>query len=324
MLDQRAGFSLFAFAPIVTETPETCPIKGSFLKKGERVSFTLVREETLEPKQTLEAVFWFGLGFEEVAAATSAKEMLRRGFDAELDKTASWLQARRRTVGDAKLDELLNLNLLFSFFFGGGLTLDTEEYVLVTSRSPRYYVSAAYWDRDSLLWSFPAILLIDPPTAREMLQYVFTRQIRNIGVHSRFIDGTLLEPGFELDELCAPVIALKCYVKATGDTALLQKECVLEGIDHILRVLRTMRHEIIALYETFLQPTDDLIEHPYLTYDNVLVWYSLNALASMFQDIWPETRIAELKNEAERVQRAIREHCVFQKDGEKIFAGRSI
>jgi hypothetical protein len=320
VLDQRAGFSLFAFAPIVTETPDTCPITGSFERADERITFSLVREESMEPGQTLEAVFWFGIGFEEVAAATSAKEMLRRGFDFEWNKTLDWLQARRRTVGDAKLDELLNLNLLFSFFFGGGLTLDSEEYVLVTSRSPRYYVSAAYWDRDSLLWSFPAILLIDPPTAREMLQYVFTRQIRNIGVHSRFIDGTLLEPGFELDELCAPVIALSRYVKATGDTALLQKECVREGIEHILVRLRSMRHASIALYETFLQPTDDLIEHPYLTYDNVLVWYSLLALAEMFSGVWPQEQVKELEREAEQVKRAVWEHCVFQKDGERIFA----
>jgi meiotically up-regulated gene 157 (Mug157) protein len=139
-------------------------------------------------------------------------------------------------------------------------------------------------------------------------------------VHSRFIDGTLLEPGFELDELCAPIIALKRYIDATNDTALLKKDCVLEGIDHILRVLRTMRHEKIALYETFLQPTDDLIDHPYLTYDNVLVWYSLNALAEMFASVWPRERFSALTEEAERVKRAIWEHCVFQKDGEKIFA----
>ncbi|HWQ06976.1 MAG TPA: glycoside hydrolase family 125 protein, partial [Feifaniaceae bacterium] len=183
-----------------------------------------------------------------------------------------------------------------------------------------YYVSAAYWDRDSLLWSFPAILLLDPSTAREMLIYVFTRQIRNIGVHSRFIDGTLLEPGFELDELCAPVIALKRYIDATNDTALLQKECVLEGIDHILRLLRTMRHEKIALYETFLQPTDDLIEYPYLTYDNVLVWYALRALAKMYSAVWPKERLLALTEEAERVEHAIWKHCVFPKDGEEIFA----
>ena len=105
--------------------------------------------------------------------------------------------------------------------FSTGITLDTEELVLVTSRSPRYYVSAAYWDRDSLLWSFPAILDADRELARRMLEYVFGRQQRNIGVHSRFIDGTVLEPGFELDELIAPVLALGRYVEVTGDHSLL-------------------------------------------------------------------------------------------------------
>lgn len=112
------------------------------------------------------------------------------------------------------MDRILNTNLFFNFFYASGITMDTEEFVLVTSRSPRYYVSAAYWDRDSLLWSFPSILLVDVEYAKKMLEYVFTRQIRNIGIHSRFIDGTVLEPGFELDELCAPIIALDNYLKS--------------------------------------------------------------------------------------------------------------
>lgn len=55
------------------------------------------------------------------------------------------------------------------------------------------------------------------PTRGEILMHVFTRQIRNVGQHSRYIDGTLLEPGFELDELCAPVLALEGYLVRTGD-----------------------------------------------------------------------------------------------------------
>ena len=85
--------------------------------------------------------------------------------------------------------------MFFCLFYSTGLTLDTEERVLVTSRSPRYYVSAAYWDRDSLLWSFPTLLDADHELAREALLYAFGRQARNIGTHSRYIDGTVLEPG---------------------------------------------------------------------------------------------------------------------------------
>ena len=181
VMDMRPGLSLFAFAPIFTEDRTTCDVQDWFEKRGDQVCFGLELHGRLEPGESKELCIWFGLGFEEVAASTSAKEMLRQGYEAELQKTLDWLAKRERTVGDEKLDETLNLNMFFSYFFGGGLTLDTEEFVLVTSRSPRYYVSAAYWDRDSLLWSFPSILMADSETAAEMLRYVFTRQIRNIG-----------------------------------------------------------------------------------------------------------------------------------------------
>lgn len=191
VMDLRPDLSLFAFAPIYTEDTSKCPIQSSFVKVGEEINFCLELPKHIENNESAEVCIWFGLGFEEVSAATSAKELLRQGFEKELQKTIAWLAERERTTGDAVLDETLNINLFFSFFFGGGKTLDTEEFVLVTSRSPRYYVSAAYWDRDSLLWSFPAILLADPETAAQMLHYVFTRQIRNIGIHSRFIDGMI-------------------------------------------------------------------------------------------------------------------------------------
>ena len=147
-----------------------------------------------------------------------------------------------------------------------------------------------------------------------MLHYVFTRQIRNVGLHSRFIDGTLLEPGFELDELLAPVIALSRYVENTGDRTILQKPWMREGIERILTRLQSKRSTETALYETFLQPTDDLRRYPYLTYDNVLVWYGLRALAALF----PEH--AALAETAEDVRSAIYAHCVHEKNGARMFA----
>ena len=315
VMDMRPGLSLFAFAPIFTENRDGCPVRDWFDKRGDEIHYSIERTGRLGADESVELCVWFGLGFEEVAASTSAKEMLRQGWDAELQKTLGWLKERERTVGDEKLDETLNLNMFFSYFFGGGLTLDTEEFVLVTSRSPRYYVSAAYWDRDSLLWSFPAILMADSETAAEMLRYVFTRQIRNIGIHSRFIDGTLLEPGFELDELCAPVIALGMYVEKTGDRAILAEDCVRRGIDRILKFLRTKRSLKVALYETFLQPTDDMRSYPYICYDNVLVWYMLRKIDELFPGDWQG-----LADEAAHVRAAIMEHCVKEKDGKPMFA----
>ena len=171
-------------------------------------AYDIFREVLLQPGEEAVLDIPWGVGYEGVAAATSAKELLRQGFDAAYAGTSAWLAAREKRLNDPALHELLGTNLFFAFFYASGRTIDTEELCLMTSRSPRYYVSAAYWDRDSLLWAFPAILMADAAYAREILIYVFTKQIRNVGLHSRYIDGTLLEPGFELDELCAPVIAL--------------------------------------------------------------------------------------------------------------------
>lgn len=308
VMDMRVGLPLFAFAPIFDSQVDW----QYCLDEDGNVNFSLLRTAELSPGEQGSCEIVWGFGYEEVAAATSAKEIFRQGYLAEYDKTISWLQARIQPAPDESLRELLNLNMFFNFFYASGITLDTEELCLVTSRSPRYYVSAAYWDRDSLLWSFPAITMVDMEFAREILIYVFTRQIRNVGIHSRFIDGTVLEPGFELDELCAPVLALRRYIDVSGDRSILDEGCVRKGIQRILRILETKKHPEIDLYETFLQPTDDMHIHKYLTYNNMLVWRMLLDLTHLCG--------FALSEQAERVKEAIYTHCVKEQDGKSIFA----
>ena len=309
ILDMRCGYPLFAIAPMCDRL-----VTSSF-ECGESVSFRLHHEAEITAGSPYAVTFFWGLGFEEVAAATSAKEMLRRTWAWEYDKTARWLDSRSKDLGSEKLNKIYNTNLFFCMFYATGITMDTEELVCTTSRSPRYYVSAAYWDRDTLLWSFPAILNTDRELARDILVYVFTRQSRNIGIHSRYIDGTVLEPGFELDELMAPIIALHNYVRETGNKEILSERFVTDTVERILKALRSVRHTETALYETFLQPTDDERVYPYLTYDNVLVWKALRALA----ELYPE-EYAALAETAEETRLAIYENCVFTgKDGKPYF-----
>ena len=299
VFEQMCGVPLFALAPICEGE-----CRADFEPAGEGWLWRLERSVSLAPGGSAELTVWWGLGLEEISAVTSARELQRRGWDWELRRSLAWLAERSCDLGDEALTRLYNTNLFFCIFFSTGRTLDTEELVLVTSRSPRYYVSAAYWDRDSLLWSFPAVLDADAALAREMLGYVFGRQRRNIGVHSRFIDGTVLELGFELDELMAPVLALERYVDATGDRSVLADPDVLRGIDEILKKLDAERAGSCELYETFLQPTDDERVYPYITYDNVLVWRALRALGRLLGR-------PELTERAECVRRAIYDNCIF-------------
>lgn len=93
-----------------------------------------------------------------------------------------------------------------------------------------------------------------------------------------------------------------------------------DGLSLILVRLREARHPDTALYETFLQPTDDEIVHPYLTYDNVLVWRALQLLAD-----WRPAQRGSLLAEADAVRAAIFTHCVKKDaDGQPYLHGRSI
>lgn len=314
VFDFRCGTPMFAFAPMADRE-----IHSAFSQTEQSVTYTLTESFVLSAGTPHSTVFYWGLGFEEVAAATSAKEMLRRGWGWEYAKTSAWLEKRILQMASPKLTEIYNTNLFFCIFYSTGLTLDTEELVCATSRSTRYYVSAAYWDRDVLLWAFPAILDADSRLAEDILHYIFGRQRKNLGIHSRYIDGTVLEPGFELDELMAPVIALESYVTSTSDKTILRDSGVLSGIRQILGTLETMRHPEVSLYETFLQPTDDEIVHPYLTYNNMLVWRAMKALARLY----PE-RYGALERQAENVRQAIYTHCVFRDENGKPYFGWSV
>ena len=313
VFQQVPATPLIAFAPIVGDDQPYSQIDQGAAFEQEGFTYSIHKTAVLLPGESLHLDIFFGVGYEEVAAAASAKEMLRQGFDTLLERTVAWLAAREKHIDDSKIETLLNTNLFFAFFYASGRTIDTEELCMMTSRSPRYYVSAAYWDRDSLLWAFPAIVEADPEYAKELLLSVFHRQGRNFGVHSRYIDGTILEPGFELDELCAPVIALERYIDRTQDTAILQNAFIRDALDRILKKLNARKHPSVALYSTFLQPTDDMHNYPYLTYDNVLVWRMLRALSHWLNQ-------PQLAEQANHVRSAILHNCVLGNEGQKIFA----
>jgi hypothetical protein len=244
---------------------------------------TAQHPSTLAPGETLDMHFLIGVGLEEYSAAYAMRVLNKRidryGIDGVIDQAAADARRHTRTTGRPDLDRIMNRNMLFTTYFAWGRAIDSEEFVGMTSRSNRYYVSAAYWDRDALLWSFPALLDSDPARAREVLGYVFGRQARNIGIHSRFIDGVVLEDGFELDELVAPLVALKSYVDATGDQTVTTRYAA--EIATLERRLFALRDPATGLYETFQDAEDEYVQKPFSVYDNVLTWKALNDLAAL-------------------------------------------
>ena len=270
------------------------------------------RTQTLHPGQQVEALYVIGAGIEEFSAPHNAKalrEMLdREGADALIAETAAWCAKHTRTTGDAKLDLLMNRNLLFTTLYAWGRTIDTEQFVGVTSRSPRYYVSAAYWDRDAMLWSFPGLLDTDAAIAREALDYALTIQLRNTGTHSRFIDGIALEDGFQLDEADAPIIALASYVAKTNDTAFLESHR--DALDLLADRLASRYDASIGLYTSLQDSQDEYQKRPYLTFDNALTWRALLDMAALYDRLKEPDQVRNLTQRAASLKEAILKHCV--------------
>jgi len=269
-------------------------------------TFTAECRRVLLPGQSTVANFVVSVGLEETSAEYGAHvlaaELANRGDSALLDDERAWIEPRLRKTGNAKLDQFMNRNLLFSSFFAWGRTLDTEQFVGVTSRSPRYYVSAAYWDRDAMLWSFPALLRTDVSRARSALDVALGIQLRDAGTHSRFIDGTTLEPGYELDENAAPIIALAQYWSGTHDSAyLMQHQAALAAL---LAGLAAHR-DSTGLYRTEQDAQDQNRRSRYETYDNVLVWRALQSAAMLYRAIGGAVVAQGLDKQAQQLRGTI-------------------
>jgi hypothetical protein len=268
---------------------------------------TAQHDATLAPGETLDVHYLIGAGLEEYSAAYAMRVLNKRidryGIDGVIDQAAAEARRHTRTTGRPDLDGIMNRNLLFTTYFAWGRALDTEEFVGMTSRSNRYYVSAAYWDRDALLWSFPALIDSDRSRAREALGYALGIQARNIGIHSRFIDGAVLEDGLELDELVAPLIALKSYVDATGEESLVDRYA--PEIDTIERRIFALRDPATGLYETFQDAEDEYVQKPFSVYDNVLTWMALNDLSKL-----DKRGSADLRARAAKLKAAILKYGV--------------
>jgi hypothetical protein len=266
----------------------------------------------LAPGETAETRFVLGVGLEEYSASQAANvldnSIDRSGIDVIVTETAAWCRVRTRTTGQPDLDLLMNRNFLFTSLYAWGRAIDTEQLAGVTSRSPRYYVSAAYWDRDAMLWSFPGLLDSDPQRARDALEYALTIQLRNAGTHSRFIDGVILEDGFELDEAAAPIIAMGQYIERTKDDAFFtqHREALIKLYDRIVEHL----DPATGLYWTLQDAQDQYRKQQFNTYNNVLVWRTMLDLSAMLERFKDPAKARELKERAESLHAAIMKYTI--------------
>ncbi|MDR7433653.1 MAG: glycoside hydrolase family 125 protein [Armatimonadota bacterium] len=309
VLEASSGTPILALALATDPSPDHVHLTFPHDATG-GFRFQLGRRMRMEPGGKVAVTLYAAVAPEGDGARTTSVDLRRRTWETLFQETETWLH-RRRLPLEGKVGEVVQRNLLFCYFYAWGRTIDTEEGVLVTSRSPRYYVSAAYWARDALLWTLPALLLVDPPTAKAALLYAFSTQWRNPGIHAQYLNGSVLYPGFELDELAAYPIAMERYLLTTGDLAILREDSVrkvLEGYPEELEKHRGPH----GLYETFLDPSDDPPQYPYLTYDNVLAWRGLVACSTVWEWLGEQRKSQRIRGLADRLAALIQKWCIVE------------
>jgi uncharacterized protein len=281
------------------------------------------RTTVLSAGDDVELALLLGVGREADGAGLTTVDLARRGWRELIRQTVDWAEARHGTPlpGRPELTALRDRNRLFCLTFAAGRTIDTGELVLVTSRSPRYYVSAAHWTRDSLLWAFPSVLAADPPIAAAWLRTALARYSTNAGVHALYLDGGVLYPGFELDEVAAFHLAVGRYLDTTGDVTLLDDPAVRTGIARVDAALDAALDATTGLYATFLLPSDDPAPLPFVTYDNALTVAALRAAARIRDHLGDDLGSVRALHQADDLLTAIRDRCVSDGPFGPMFSG---
>ncbi len=283
LLEARSGLPLAALALAISADQGKGSLTGWDCRAlpEEAVSFRNALRLEVPPGGSASAALFIAVNLEADGAGTTAVDLKRHGAAALAAETERRLVEQRVEVTDATAAAVLHRNLYFNYFYALGRALDDDSLLPVTSRSPRYYVSAAYWGRDTLLWSFPGLLLADRIVCRELLLSVFSRHLSRAGEHAQYINGALLYPGFELDQLAAHFLALERYESATGDLSLLDEAVIYRGLK--LLTEKALQHfdPESGLYRTFLDPSDDPVLYPFLIYDNALLKCAFTYLAAL-------------------------------------------
>jgi len=256
--------------------------------------------------------FYITVNSDMDGASTTLMHFRRKGYRGIYAELSTWLKSKSVEYDkDILLQRLLNENMFFNYFFAVGKDMESDRYAALTSRSPRYYVSGAFWERDSFLWSFPAIKLVDSEFYSSLCRDMILMHAKNAGDHAHYIDGTVLYPGFELDEAASYFILLGSMEDIDDD--------ILRALEAVFKRIEREYDCDTGLYRTFLMPSDDPSEYPFLTIDNVILWSGLKNLMRLYQRMGLAEKAQLIGSRIEGIYNGIYNNLVKNIDGTGIF-----
>ena len=233
---------------------------------GERPRFAVRRRLTVERGTTRQAAFYLAAGPERDGAQATMAAMRRRGWRELLTSTREALRALEQSTGHDAIDRLVNRNLLFAYFYA------------VRTRAPWHARGLTVRDWEALMWTLPAVQLGDPGLARELLLRVCELHGYAPGQGTRYLDGTLFEPGFSLDGAAAYALATDRYVRDSNDEQVVDEGVLADTLYLAHDDIAARRDERTGLYSTEVAASGAPAELPYTLHGNAVVAQALEVL----------------------------------------------
>lgn len=258
--------------------------------------------------------FYIAVNYDPDGASATLIHLKRKGYGRIYQEFMDWL--KQKTIPypkDPALEARLNENLFFNYFYSIAKDMESDRYLALTSRSPRYYVSGAFWERDCFLWSFPAIRLVCPQLYQHLAREMILMHSKNPGDHAHYIDGTVLYPGFDLDEAASYFILLDNLENHLFD------EMLIRALEEVFERIEKEYDPRTGLYKTFLLPSDDPAEYPLVTIDNIILWRGLQNLGEILLRKGKIKKAQLIKQKIENIHKGIYKYLVKEIEGKNIF-----
>jgi hypothetical protein len=285
------------------------------VEEGRAPAYVIERSLSVAAGAQAQVAFYLAAGPEPDGALASLAILRRRGWRELLRDTRDALQSLEQTTGNEALDGLINRNLLFAYFYAVGRALDDAHYYLVRTRCPWNGRGVTVRDWEALAWTLPAVQLVDPPLARELLLRACELHGYAPGRGVHYFDGTLFAPAFNLEGAAAYAIAVDRYIRDTGDDRIVDEAIVADTLYLSADDLAARRDRNVPLYATDVTPGGEPAAHPFTLHANAVVAQALDVLRRTLDE---ET--ARGVEDPEAVRAALRRHFATEHQGKMVFA----
>jgi hypothetical protein len=299
----------------------TTPVAGDerTARNGDPIRFRIDRPIRLKGGRRTQVPLFIGVATERDAALATASWMEGIGA-AELVRLGRLELARIGRAADGAVRDIVGRNAAFHYYTAVARAVDDDRAYPMRSRSPEHGPCAAVSERALLAWSLPALAQTDAWLARDVLLRALEQYSDRPGHPHRYLNGSVLVPGFALGQLCDYVLGIEQYVEITKDEDVLEEVIVQQVLRELDEAIYSRLHPDIFLAASECYASGDRSDYPYIAFDNVLVWRTCRALPKLVRMREGDPRL-RLDGGDEEVAAALWQRCTVDWDGVRVIGG---